>query len=217
MIEDNLVLLTLDLDIPNLWENALVNNFPKANFIIKQGYPSSDDSFSGLLKIDKVDFDEVNSFLVENYPLVSLDSFHFSSNVFHFRAPDNVLPMLIRNSKSILSWPVQLMNENKRVKFILKGEEVDSVMVPLENQNIDIKKFSKVKIDFNMKDILTPKQREILAPSIKYGYYEFPKKINLNELSRKIGVSPSTLCVHLQKIESKILNSPYQELLFNVN
>lgn len=216
MIDDNLVLLTLDLDIPNLWENALVQNFPKTDFTIKQGHPSSEDSFSGLLNINKGDFNEINSFLVDNYPLVSLDNFYSESGIYHFRTPDPILPMLIRNSKSVLSWPVKLMEKNKRVKFVLRGEDVDSIMVPLEDQNVDVKKFSKVKIDFNMKDLLTPKQREILSPSLKYGYYEFPKKINLNELSRKIGVSPSTLCVHLQKIESKILNSPYQELIFNV-
>lgn len=210
--DENLILLTLDLDIPNLWENDLVRNFPKSTFTIKHAYPLSDDSFSGLLQIDNPNIKEMNKFLEENHPFVSLDSFHNRLNLFHYLAPDKLIPKIVRNSRCFLNWPVNFMEKYKRLKFILKDGEINSVIEPIEKENIPIQKFSKVKINFNLNEILTPKQKEILAPSLKYGYYEFPKKINLNELSRKIGVSPSTLCVHLQKIESKIFNSNYQEL-----
>jgi hypothetical protein len=215
MDSEDLVLLTLDLDIPNLWENALVKKFPKATFAIKQANPLGDDSFSGLLEIKGVKLREVNKFLEDNYPLVTVDNFCKEANLFHYLAPDEILSKVVRESKSVLSWPVPLLENHKRVKFVIKGGKVNAVMDPLEADGIEIKKFSKVKVDFNLKEILTPKQKEILAPSLKHGYYSFPKKISLNALSKKIGVSPSTLCVHLQKIESKILNSEYQDLLFN--
>jgi hypothetical protein len=64
--------------------------------------------------------------------------------------------------------------------------------------------------------LFAAKQQEILEPSINLGYYDFPRKINLNDLSKQLGISPSTLCVHLQKIESKILNSNYRELFFKI-
>ncbi|NCN87079.1 hypothetical protein GW932_04550 [archaeon] len=207
MDDSNLILLGLDLDIPNLWENDLVNNFPKSTFTIKQAYPLGDDSFSGLLKIDNANFRAINKFLLENHPLVSIEFFHPGSDLFHYLAPDKILPRVLKNTRGILSWPVSFLEKYKRVKFILRDFEVEKVIEPIEEEGIDIKKFSKVKIDFSLKEILTPKQKEILAPSLKHGYYQFPKKISLNELSRKIGVSPSTLCVHLQKIESKIMGS----------
>ena len=207
MDDKNLILLTLDLDIPNLWENDLVNNFPKGTFTIKQANPLGDDSFSGLLKIEGPSFISVNKYIEENHPLVSLDHFYPNSGIYHFLAPDKILPNILKNSRSILSWPVEFMEKNKRIKLIMRDGEVEKIMEPLEKKNIEIKKFSKIKIDFNLKEILTPKQKEILTPSLKYGYYQFPKKISLNELSKKIGVSPSTLCVHLQKIESKIMGS----------
>jgi predicted DNA binding protein len=106
------------------------------------------------------------------------------------------------------------MERFKRVKFILKDKDIEKIMIPLEEEEISIEKFSKVRVDFNLKEILTPKQKEVLAPSLNNGYYDFPKRISLNALSKKIGLSPSTLCVHLQKIESKVLNSNYADFLF---
>lgn len=58
--------------------------------------------------------------------------------------------------------------------------------------------------DENFGNLFTPKQREILELAIKLGYYDFPRKVNLHELADKVGIMPSTLCVHLQKIESKM-------------
>lgn len=214
MEEENLILLTLDLDIPNLWENGLVKNFPDSTFTIKQGHSLGEDCFSGLLKIEGASFENVSNFLEENYPLISLERFHSDLNLYYFISPDEILPRVIRNSRSILNWPIDLMEENKRIKFILKNEGIEEVMCFLEAKGVEVKKFSKVKIDFNLKEILTPKQKEILTPSLDNGYYDFPKRISLNALAKKIGVSPSTLCVHLQKIESKIFNSGYRNLFF---
>jgi hypothetical protein len=216
METNELVMLALDLDIPNLWENDLAINFPKAKFTIKNAHPLGDDTFSGLLKIENGNIREIQNFLETHHPLTSLEVFHRGSGLYHFLTYDDVLPQLLRNSKCMLSWPIDFQEKFKRVKFVLKDNEVDNIISPLEDRGIEIKKFSKVRMNFNLKEILTPKQKEILTPSIKHGYYEFPKRINLNELSRKIGVSPSTLCVHLQKIEAKILNSNYQDLIFRM-
>ncbi len=213
---NNLIMLNLDLDIPNLWENNLVQNFPDTKFIIRHANVYSDNFISGLLKLENENFQRIRRFMRKNYPKISFDVFHKNSNLYYYLAPDKLIPKIIKNSRAILSWPVEFLEKDKRLKFILRDIDIEKVMEPIEEEGIDITKFSKIKVDFNLDEILTPKQKEILEPSLKHGYYEFPKKINLNELSRKIGVSPSTLCVHLQKIESKILNSNYRELFFKI-
>lgn len=212
MIDENLVMLSLDLDIPNLWENNLVREFPGSTFTIKNAHPLGNDSFSGLLQAENVGYPEMNKYIEENHPSVSLERFHSGSSLYHYITPDKLLPKVLRNTRAILSWPVPLLESGKRVKFILKNYEVENVMTPLEDADIGIKRFSKVRMDFNLKEILTPKQKKILGPSLNHGYYQFPKKISLNELSRKIGVSPSTLCVHLQKIESKLIGANGSDL-----
>ncbi len=102
----------------------------------------------------------------------------------------------------------------KRIKITLKRKYVQNLIKDVEKNKIKIVGLSIINLNFNLNDVLTPKQAEILMPSLQKGYYEFPKKINLNSLAKEINLSPSTLCVHLQKIESKISNSDYIDLFF---
>ena len=59
---------------------------------------------------------------------------------------------------------------------------------------------------------LTPKQRHALVSAISMGYYEWPKKANLEELAAKLGVKRRTLQENLRKAESKLLPKLLDEL-----
>lgn len=54
-------------------------------------------------------------------------------------------------------------------------------------------------------ELLTDKQMEAFDVACKYGYYENPKKINLLELSQKLGTSEAALSELLRKAEKKLL------------
>lgn len=219
-MDDNeqLVLLTIDLRIPNFWENNLVDKFPDTSFIIKSGSPLFGKSFSGLLKIDNGNFFDIKKFLRDKHPKVNLDSFYVNSGIFFYEDSDSLLAKVTKGTNFIFNWPIKFREDSKRVKIILKRKFVDGLVESIEKKKVEIVNFSIINVDFGFDELLTPKQKEILDPCLKFGYYQFPKKISLNGLSEKIGISPSTLCVHLQKIESKILNSNYSELFFkNLN
>lgn len=211
---DQLVLLTLDLQIPNLWENKLVEKFPGTSFVIRKASYFGRNSFSGLITITNGDFLEIKRFLKKRYPKISLEIFCGDLNLFYYIDFSSRLAEVIKNANCVMSWPIELRKNSKRIKIILKENGVESFTSSIEGNNIKILNFSKVSVGFNFKDILTPKQREIFEPSLSLGYYTFPKKINLNDLAVELNISPSTLCVHLQKIESKILNSDYSDLFF---
>ncbi|MCA9486487.1 helix-turn-helix domain-containing protein [Candidatus Woesearchaeota archaeon] len=54
---------------------------------------------------------------------------------------------------------------------------------------------------------LTQRQYELAKSAYERGYFDVPKKLGLDALSLELGVSKSTLAVHLQKAEKLILGN----------
>jgi predicted DNA binding protein len=52
---------------------------------------------------------------------------------------------------------------------------------------------------------LTEKQREVLITAYKMGYYEIPRKLNSDELAKKLGLVNSTVVEHLRKAEQRLI------------
>jgi len=51
---------------------------------------------------------------------------------------------------------------------------------------------------------VTSSQRETYKRAKDLGYFDFPRKIKLSELAKAMGTSPSTLCVKLQMVLSRV-------------
>jgi len=54
--------------------------------------------------------------------------------------------------------------------------------------------------------ILTDKQRDALVTAHRYGYYEYPRRINSTKLAEKVTISKPTLVQHLRKAEGRIMD-----------
>ncbi len=54
-------------------------------------------------------------------------------------------------------------------------------------------------------ELLTDKQMEAFDTACRYGYYENPKKVTLDELAQKLGTSEAALSELLRKAEKKLL------------
>ena len=63
--------------------------------------------------------------------------------------------------------------------------------------------------------MLTPKQRLILDSALNEGYWDTPRRITLSDLAELLGLSKSTLSVHLHKIEGIVLNVFAEEVRRN--
>jgi HTH DNA binding domain len=63
--------------------------------------------------------------------------------------------------------------------------------------------------------MLTGRQKEIVSTAVAQGYFEFPRRTSLTNLSEMVGVKPSTLSEILRSAERRIMEtalaSPFQE------
>jgi DNA-binding Lrp family transcriptional regulator len=207
MVDNNLVLLTLDLGMEDAWECELADRFDSSSFVIENGHPVSGNSFAGLMRIEGGDIGRVKRFLNKREIPIRLKDFDKEARVFHFRDENAILSAPLINVDCSLEWPVRLNGDFKRLRVLLGESDVDDLVAGVEDCGVDVLKMSKIRRGVEFGDLFTLKQREILEPTIELGYYDFPRKISLNNLSKQVGVSPSTLCVHLQKIESRVFGS----------
>lgn len=69
----------------------------------------------------------------------------------------------------------------------------------------------------NQEALLTGRQKEVLAMAISLGYFDFPRKISLTELSKKVSIKPSTLSEVLRNAERKIMRNTAKSIHLPLN
>jgi len=103
-----------------------------------------------------------------------------------------------------------IFTKDKMIVSVTGNEENLKKIHELFKKIGTVNKISFVKSLYNEQTILsclTDKQREILIAAKKNGYYSYPRKINSQELSEKIGLSKPTVVQHLRKAEVRLVSN----------
>jgi predicted DNA binding protein len=103
-----------------------------------------------------------------------------------------------------------IFTKEKMVVSVTGNEENLKKILELFKQVAQVKKISLVKSTYKEQSILsclTDKQREIFIAAKKNGYYNYPRKINSQELSKRVGLSKPTVVQHLRKAEDRIVSN----------
>ncbi|MDR1404534.1 MAG: helix-turn-helix domain-containing protein [Candidatus Methanoplasma sp.] len=84
------------------------------------------------------------------------------------------------------------------------AERVRNLIERLGEIGVSVRR--KSTINANLATLLSDRQEEAVRVAIENGYYEVPRKINIDGLCRIMGCSKSTLDVTLRNAERKIMN-----------
>lgn len=100
-------------------------------------------------------------------------------------------------------------------KFIArKASDFRQVLSKLEREGVEVEIEDVTPLE--RRATLTNRQKEIMSTAVLKGYFEYPRRINLTELSELVGVKPSTLSEILRSAERRIMTDalgvPLQEM-----
>jgi predicted DNA binding protein len=107
----------------------------------------------------------------------------------------NTTPTIISEEKVTASVIGENENLNKFIEMLKRNG------AKILNMNITKAAYHK----HNILNVLTEKQRDILITAHKHGYYDYPKRINSQQLADKVDIGKATLVQHLRKAEGRLL------------
>jgi predicted DNA binding protein len=105
-------------------------------------------------------------------------------------------PSYISKDKTIISC---IGEEDDLRKFMEVCKNLGTI------ENVSFKKAAYQEHD--ILSALTEKQREIVIAAKQFGYYDMPRKISSEDLSKKVGISKATLLEHLRKAEIRLMEN----------
>ncbi|ACP56186.1 helix-turn-helix domain-containing protein [Saccharolobus islandicus] len=135
--------------------------------------------------------------------------------LYYFKNFDNsVTRVMIENNAVITNLSISNGIEEWYAYFFGEEEEILSnishglkkIDVKVENIDIEKTKVNDIKNDLAIINSLTPTEREILTTAIRLGFFEYPKKVRLEELAEMFGVTKVTLDRHIRNGLRKILS-----------
>lgn len=130
---------------------------------------------------------------------------------FHAAVSDKSIFFLgpILEEKGFQWWRVGSNSKQNLIAFYKKVKKLKGYatidLIGIKNRKLGTMPLSKFS-DLNDKDL------EWWKTGLREGYYHYPRKISLKNLSKKIGVPFSTLKDHLRKTENILMNKIGKEL-----
>lgn len=108
----------------------------------------------------------------------------------------------VARSKCFLA-SVDVTSEGARWTIIGNNDSFRELLAMLEKRNIPL----EVKMKRNLEDseLLTARQEQLLSVAFERGYFDFPKKVKLEELATLADVKTSTLAEILRRGQKKVL------------
>jgi hypothetical protein len=109
---------------------------------------------------------------------------------------------------------LEMQDENFIMTFLGEAEAVKHFLEHYKRLGIRYKIVSLGDASFSpdsLLNALTEKQRVVLSTAYKLGYYDLPRRINSDQLARKLGLVNSTFVTHRRKAERRLLAKLFEK------
>jgi hypothetical protein len=121
-------------------------------------------------------------------------------------------PKDMKLPKMLMARPPDFLDVDRmKVELVGKEEEISKfIQYTAKWSNNSFKVLGLTSIDTKGESLLsklTSRQRQILLTGYALGYYDVPRKISSDDLSRHLNVDKSTVVEHLRKAERKLIGS----------
>lgn len=162
-------------------------------FVLKDGVSIEDQSYVGdmeILSVLKSEGNEHTCLIKHHEPEGSKEEFReFDIDIIY------TTPMIIARDRQVIS----ALGEQKELKKFIELLKPNADRI----SNMSFKRAAYQKKD--ILSVLTQKQKETIIVAYDHGYYDYPKKISSEELSKKVNISKGTMMEHLRKAEGRLL------------
>lgn len=197
---DSLKYIKLQVEIPkSVWISTISKKFAEETFLLNYSNPISKNERQVFLSsVSKKNIGLVFEELKKEKEVYDIEIFGQNIKLV-FKL--NFLQDLLHQKLTII-FPVTIQNGFGTIEIFAKKNQVE----------LFEKVFKKIKIlkisdEINKKESLTHKQKEIIDTCYKLGYFSYPRKISLTELSKHLKISKATLSENLRSAENKIISN----------
>ncbi len=107
-----------------------------------------------------------------------------------------------------LQGPIGLKDGRLRFSFVGTQKQIKAIIEAAEDRGFRYKVVLVGDADFaedSLLHLLTEKQRNVLLLAYKLGYFDVPKRINSDQLGKRLNLTGSTVVEHLGKAEHRLL------------
>jgi DNA-binding CsgD family transcriptional regulator len=119
-------------------------------------------------------------------------------------------PKDMKIPKMLMTRPPDFLDVDRmKVELIGKEKEIKGFLQYANKwSNNSFKILGLTSIDAKGESLLsklTPRQRQMLLTAYALGYYDVPRRVSSDDVSKQLGVDKSTLVEHLRKAERKLI------------
>lgn len=187
---------------PGIVIGDLSRRFPETRFHIVSGQWAAEDE-RVLFVLNEHWTEEQLAMLGTHADVKELD---LQANIVRLHLKTDFLRAIEQNRMTVL-YPTTLQNGKHSIGLLLEPDQFAHLHQRLPHLHV-----ISIQDKVSQKVALSKRQLEILYQADALGYYQYPRKITLTDLSKLLRISKATLSQTLRAIEKKAITTLLQQL-----